>query len=454
MAIRETAIATIGLGLLLLACTAAAQDSDSKERGVYEKVTLTDKDYHLIETSEEMHEQFQRRGLMYPDANLEAWLQRIGDSLAPEPTDFYIKYQFFLFHDPSPNAFALPNGQIYVHTGLISRLENESQLATLLAHEINHVAGHHGVLGFRSQKKKAGASIFFSIVGAAAGGWGDLAGALINVGLYNSMFGYSRDLEQEADIKGYDLMLDAGYDVREMHKLFEILGQDFEGLQPRMSGKWSTHPDLVLRGEYTTRLAADTPADKLENLRIGGDDFRSRVRPMALVTVRDYILDDYPKTALKLAQDLVAEDPDDAYSLVAMGHSYIALGARSEFDADVPMTDKEKKQQVKIRSKMTRDELQAEVAKSPEARTILERNLAEAEKAYTAALQLDENAFEAYLGFGEIHMRRQNYRESARALMTYLKLNPQASDKSIVMSDLRDIANHLKTEAGGDVDEN
>ena len=115
------------------------------------------------------------------------------------------------------------------HTGLISRLQNEAQLATLLAHEINHVAGHHGILGYRSQKKKAGAGIFFSIAGAVAGGWGELAGALINVGLVSSIYGYSRDLEQEADIKGYDLMLNAGYDVREMPMLFEVLGEGLRG---------------------------------------------------------------------------------------------------------------------------------------------------------------------------------------------------------------------------------
>ena len=178
--------------------------------------------------------------------------------------------------------------------------------------------------------------------------------------------------------------------------------RDFEGLQPRMSGKWSTHPDLAWRGEYTTQLAAGTPDEQLVELTLGDDDFRSRVRPLALETVIDYILAEYPKTALELAKDLVEEDPEDAAGLVAMGHSYIALGAGSEYADDVPLTDKEKKKQVKIRSKMTRDELRTQAEQSPEAKSNIQHNLVEAEKSYFAALALDESAVEAHAGLGEI----------------------------------------------------
>jgi len=442
----------LGLGVAsLFCCLPAAQgaaETEPKQKGEYGQVDLTADEYHLIETSEEMHDQLERRGLRHSNRRLEAWMQTIGQSLAPEPTDFYQEYRFYLLHDPSPNAFALPDGQIYVHTGLISRLQTEAQLATLLAHEINHVAGHHGVLAYRSQRKKAAAGIFFSIAGALAGGWGEVAGLMVNVGLVSSVYGYSRELEQEADIKGYERMLQAGYDVREMHKLFEILGQDFEGLNPRIGGKWSTHPDLALRGQYTAELAASTPEETLAGLRLGDDSFRRRVRPVALETVRDYILADYPKTALELARYLVTEDSDDAGGHVATGHSYIALGARSEFAAEAQLTDKEKKQQVKIRSKLTRDELHAQAEQSPEAKTIIEHNLAAAEAAYRIALELDQGAAEAHAGLGEIYLRRGLHRDSARELMTYLKLRPDAPDRNIVMDDLRDIAQQIKTATG------
>ena len=100
--------------LLAFALQANAADRDAKEKGNYGKVPLSDKDYHLIETSEDMHDQFQRRGLRHSDRELEQWLQEVGNRLVPETTDFYQKYRFYLIRDPSPNAFALPDGQIYV----------------------------------------------------------------------------------------------------------------------------------------------------------------------------------------------------------------------------------------------------------------------------------------------------------------------------------------------------
>lgn len=425
-----------------------AAETEHKEKGIYESVKLTKTEYRTIETSGEMHDQFQRRGLLHSDRELEAWLQEIGNRLVPKPTDSYQEYRFYLIRDPSPNAFALPNGRIYVHTGLICRLKNEAQLASLLAHEITHVAGHHSVVAYRSYRKKAVLGNIIGVVGALAGGWGELGGYLMNYGLATSVFGYSRDLEQEADVKGFALMLDAGYDVREMPALFEILGEDFEGLNPRMQGKWSTHPDLILRGQYTAALAAGTAQERLAGLSLGSDDFRSRARPLALETVRDYILNDYPKTALELAKDLIGEDPEYAAGWVAQGHAYIALGATSEYSVAAQLTRKEKKKQVKLRSKLTRDELRAQAERSPQAEANIKHNYAEAEKSYRVALELDEAAAEAHAGLGEIYLRREMYRESARELVAYIRLSPDAPDKSIVMDDLREIAQILKTESG------
>ena len=426
----------------------AQDDRNGREKGVYSAVELKDKDYHLIETSEEMYHQFQRRGLRYRDAELEAWLQSIGESLHPEPTDFYQEYRFFLIRDPSANAFALPDGQIYVHTGLIARLENEAQLATLLAHEANHVAGHHGILGYRSQKKKSVAAIFIGIAGAAAGGWGDVASALIQVGLVSSIFGYSQDLEREADIKAYELLLQADYDVREMPALYRVLGEDYEGLQPRIKGKWTTHPDLASRGTYMTELVSQLPEEQYLGLRKGDKGFRERVRPLALMSVEDYILDNYPKTAVELAQRLVAEDDSDPWGYVALGTAYMALGFLSEFDEGETLTDKEKRAEVKRRVKMTREELEAEARKSPEAMANLMRNLEEAERAYQAALERNPDAADAYKGLGDANLSRGQYRQAGLAYVSYLKMKPDAPDRDVVMAKVREAADKMKAENG------
>ena len=94
-------------------------------------------------------------------------VRRVGHALRPPPSDDYIEYEFFVLRDPSPNAFALPNGHIYVHTGMLARLRDEDQLAALLAHEINHVAGHHGIVDHRATRKKAIAGM---VLGSSAAG--------------------------------------------------------------------------------------------------------------------------------------------------------------------------------------------------------------------------------------------------------------------------------------------
>ena len=463
---RILSMVLVCLVLGVWAAPAGSQEQQqARQKGVYDEVELTSKDYHLIESSDELHVQLLRRGMLYGDPELDAWLQSIGDRLAPEPTDFYQKYRFYLVRDPSPNAFALPDGRIYVHTGMVGRLENEAQLASLLAHEINHVAGHHGVLAYRSQKRKAKAGIFLSVtlsvVGAAnmaPGGvnWGDVAGMMTQVGFVWSILGYHRDLEEEADINGYERMLVAGYDVREMPKMYDILGHDFEGLQPRLSTKWSTHPDLVSRGEYMTERVAGTPEGVIDILSLGAGDFRQKVRPLALAAVEDYILDDFGKSALALSRQLVEEDPSDLRGWNAVGYSHIALGPRSEYEeAPEPATRKEEKQQNKEKRKaarekrmLTREELLAKALEEPGAKENLETNLAAAEKAFTTAIQIDPEAASAYRGMGMVHQQRGNYREAGAAFMKYLKLDPEAPDRPIVMADLQELAKKIKVESG------
>lgn len=466
MNFRSLTISTVCFLTLLPWSGADAQDSQQeKKKGVYEAVELTTKDYHLVESSEELHGQLQRRGMLYGEPELDAWLQSIGDRLAPEPTDFYQRYRFYVVRDPSPNAFALPDGRIYVHTGMIGRLENEAQLASLLAHEINHVAGHHGVLAYRSQKSKAKTGLFLSltlsVVGAAnmaPGGvnWGEVAGMMTQVGFMWSILGYHRDLEEEADIHGYERVLGAGYDVREMPKLYDILGHDFEGLQPRISTKWSTHPDLLSRGEYMQARIAGTPEGVIDILSLGPGDFRQKVRPLALSAVEDYILDDFAKSALVLSRQLAEEDPSDPRGWNAVGYSHIALGPQSEYTEEPePTTKKEQKQLDKAKRKaaqerrmMTREEWLAKALESPEAKGNLETNLAEAEKAFATSIQLDPEGASAHRGMGIVHQQRGNFREAGAAFVKYLKLDPDAPDRTIVMADLQELARKIKAESG------
>jgi predicted Zn-dependent protease len=113
------------------------------------KLAADERDLWQLASKEE--EKLQKRGKLYDDPMLEEYLSTIGDRLAPpevkqaEP----VRLRFFVFRDPTLNAFALPNGHIYLHTGLISRVENEAQLSTIIAHELTHAAQRHLAEGRR-----------------------------------------------------------------------------------------------------------------------------------------------------------------------------------------------------------------------------------------------------------------------------------------------------------------
>ena len=272
-------LARLAAGAALAVCMAAAGE------GVYEPVPLKDKEHRLIEESNELNGYFARQSLLYTDPRIVELVAGIGLSLAPPPVDDYVHHRFFVLRDPSPNAFALPNGDVYMHTGMLARLADKAQLAAVLAHEVNHVAGHHSVLEFRSANKKLVASMVLTGVFGGLGG-------LISSGLYTSMYGFSRELEQEADDHAVAALLASPYEPRAIPEIYDILAKDYEGITPRVATIWSTHPQLEARAARTRGQVAGAPAGRRD-----AEEFDATVLSIRTMTIRDYIQDDYPRTA-------------------------------------------------------------------------------------------------------------------------------------------------------------
>ena len=164
---------------------------------------VTSKDY-AVESDEksiwtqsgEMEEAFRKSGLLYADSALEAYLNGVAGKLAPPEASGRVAFRVRVVKNPHLNAFALANGAVFVHTGLLSRMENEAQLATLLAHEMTHSTHRHAVKSYRDVKNK---SVWLATTVAIAGDVGTLLGGL---GTLASVTGYSRELETEADVEG------------------------------------------------------------------------------------------------------------------------------------------------------------------------------------------------------------------------------------------------------------
>jgi tetratricopeptide (TPR) repeat protein len=397
-----------------LAGIAAAQ-------GVFGPLELRGKEQHdLIDTANQYHAQFVRRSLLHSDSAVAALVRRVGEHLAPAPTDPYFNYEFYLIRDPSPNAFAMPNGRLYVHTGMLARLRDSSELAALLAHEITHVAGHHSIVQYRIKPGQVFDLIF--------------TGGVITL---FTQLKYSRDLEQEADDRAPAMLLEADYDPHAMPELMAILAQDFEALQPRIATIWTTHPDPEARLAASLAIVSDMPTRSRDVA-----EFDAIVHPLRLLTVRDYIEDDYPYTAIALGESLLETYPEDLDLKMLVGDAWQALGPRSEFEPE-DFTDRDKRRNLRRRIVRTRSERFAEMMATPEGREAYARNLSYARQVYAGILETNPDYAAAYRGLGEVHEALDQPRDAARAYLEYVRRAPDADDRPVIMGRLTALRDRL-----------
>lgn len=177
----------------------------------------------------------QQHGGLYPDEQLQALVDRVGQRLVSRSIARETPYQYefhLLADDRTINAFALPGGQIFITYALFKKL-NEAQLAGVLGHEIGHVIGRH------SAERIAETNFWKTVsMGASVGAdAGDIVGSIGQ----NTLLKNGRGDELESDELGVILMMQGGYNPEEMIEVMEIL---HEASGPnRVPEFQSTHPD-------------------------------------------------------------------------------------------------------------------------------------------------------------------------------------------------------------------
>ena len=178
------------------------------------------------------------------------YVNRIGQRLAKSKRAGQFPFSFKVVNEPSINAFALPGGPMFVHTGLLSAVDNEGELAGVLAHEMSHVALRHGTHNAsRANLIQLPAMLASGVLGQGSM-WGQLAQMGIGLGAQSVLLKYSRDAEREADLNGAQIMNDAGYDPEQMAKLFQKLEAQGQKDNSKLANFLSDHPTPGNRVEY------------------------------------------------------------------------------------------------------------------------------------------------------------------------------------------------------------
>jgi len=201
--------------------------------------------------------------LMPADDPLVRYANKVGQRVAAVSDRPALFYRFHVVDDTTINAFALPGGYIYIYRGLLTHMNSESELATVLGHEIGHVTARHAVQRYtQAQSYQLGmavASIFLPI-SQTAGQMSNLpAGAIIQ--------GYGRKDELQADELSIKYIPKAGYDVRATTRILKTLQRlediriretkDTTGKAPEIyHGAFSSHPETKERIEEAVAKSA------------------------------------------------------------------------------------------------------------------------------------------------------------------------------------------------------
>jgi predicted Zn-dependent protease len=186
------------------------------------------------------------------DPELNREVRQVGQRIAAVSGHPDWNWQFTVFQNAEPNAFALPGGKVGVYTGLFKVAKNEAQLATVLGHEVGHAIARHGAERMsQGMLEQAG----LAVLGAATGpAYAQLAAQAATLAI---ILPYSRTQESEADHIGLILMAKAGYDPRQAIDLWENF-QKLDGQKPPEF--LSTHPSEGTRIQRLQELMPEALA--------------------------------------------------------------------------------------------------------------------------------------------------------------------------------------------------
>jgi len=365
--------------------------------GQKESFKLQEDERRIWNRSKEEQARLNKSNLIYDDPALTAYVNEVTQDLIPEDVqEKGLSIEVRILKNPLLNAFAYPNGVIYVHTGILAKMDNEAQLATLLGHEMTHVTHRHAVQQFRTVKNMTAVLATIQMVSVPFGAYGSLASALGTVGAMAAVTGYSKEMETEADRVGMGLMADAGYDPQETPKLFVYLKSDLEKNNVAEPFFFGSHPRLQ---ERIKNFENFLESDYSGKTGVKGDERFNRLISQLLLdnAMMDLDMGRY-SSALEGVEKFLRMTPSSGRGHFCLGEIYRQRGEKEDSQ--------------------------------------------KAEKEYHQALSCDPNYPLPRKGLGIIYYKQGLNDKSAAEFEKYLQLLPDALDREYIMQYIQ----HLKTE--------
>lgn len=208
-----------------------------------QKSVILISDEQEVALGQEVDAQVRQENKLLPDSLWQAYLAEVGQKIVDVCDRPNLDYQFHVIESDQVNAFAIPGGFLYFYTGILDMMDNEAQLAAVMAHEVSHVVARHSV---KSLQATYGGLVLIQI--ALGDKSQELIGQVAQTALALALTGYGRSNELEADKFGVYYMVQAGYNpeaaIEMFTKLAELSGDGDRGFFENLT---SSHPETQER---------------------------------------------------------------------------------------------------------------------------------------------------------------------------------------------------------------
>lgn len=201
------------------------------------------------------------------DAEVDAYVNRIGQKLAANAGGPQFQYRFRVVNASDINAFALPGGFVYLNRGIIDNARNEGEVAGVLAHEIAHSALRHGThQASKAYAAQAGLQILGGLLGGKVGNnTAQILNVVGGVGLNALFLKFSRELETQADVRGAQILAASGYTPADMVSFFNTLAKADTSKKTTWLSNHPAPPDRIARIEKERQMLRE-PATPTQNV--------------------------------------------------------------------------------------------------------------------------------------------------------------------------------------------
>jgi len=386
------ASAVLAAALLGLACSARAEDLGASD-GERED---------LRHEADRFESRVRARGLVYSDPELTPYLDGLVSLLASQSSHPETSYRAVVLRNPNDLTFVLQNGAIFIGTGAFARLEDEAQLALVLAQnisrvELDQIVEESGGPGPEIASRRA----FFGAFGYALPDL-DARGALVT---------FSPDRTIAADRTGMEWIAHAGFATTSAPHVFSLLTPAAEARE-----KLANH--LVQSGEIAANLDGRNDARRM----------RSATAQVVLEGIRLALVRERYDLALSGVERVRARYGDSALLSYYEGESLLRVAS---LPRDVVRA-------MEARNSVDKRDEEADLHARRRLRAGVPPQLAQAEQSFQLALQKDPALAEARRGLGEVQLRKGDLASAKVTLGAYLAANPAAPDVRLVAKMLTD----------------